>query len=446
MRNCLRKVEHAAADFHAQTLRFHTFLNSGMANLLIPSAITGAVLLVATKMGFISFFQCAFIVLLGFLIGHYITRKIPRYPHAELYEMFKANPLHNGKDADGLIVIVTGSTSGIGQKVAEELFRYGATVILASRNATKGAGVIDEIFAANPGSKGKLVFGKLDTSDLDSVRDFATWVKANYDHVDYLVNNAGIQYGSMDNNAMTNVSMTITSPQGYDTCFATNYMGHFLLTHLLLPMTRGKVVNVASSFHFQADGSTLNPLLGPNGNTPDAAIGDNKPFKHRAQSYGVTKLANVFHAVELQRRLPGYGYPNLKIVSVCPGWVQTNIFGSKDVISYIIDSNSFKIQEGVASAMRAIFDKDLQGGDFVTNQILPFSNFSWFEDFLKTLTERGIRDQVILVLSMVLLAFQSQTYGLHVHKASPECKDEKLTAAFYDWTFAELQKKGYIKD
>lgn len=417
-----------------------------MTNFVIISGATVAAVVVLSKMGAVGFVQGFFIILLGMLIGHYINRTVPSYPHKEIYKMFKENPLHNGKDAEGIVVIVTGSTSGIGQKISEELFRYGATVILASRNASKGQGVIDEIFAANPGSKGKLVFGKLDTSDLDSVREFAVWVKKNFDRVDYLVNNAGIQYGSLDPNPMLNLSVPIDSKQGYDLCFATNYLGHFLLTHQLLPIVRGKVINIASSFHFQADGTTLNPALGSDGKNPDAAFATGKPFKHRAQSYGVTKLANVFHIIELQKRLAGYGHPHIKAVSVCPGWVQTSIFGEKDPIGYFIHSNSFKIQEGVTSAMRAIFDKDLQGGEFVTNQILPFSNYSWFDDMLRELSKRGIRDQVLLIKSMVLLAFQSQSYGLHIHRPSPECQDAKLTAAFYDWTIQELRSKGYITD
>jgi NAD(P)-dependent dehydrogenase (short-subunit alcohol dehydrogenase family) len=396
-------------------------------------------------MGIVAFFQYSFIVLLGFMIGHYINRKVPQYPYMEVYEMFKANPHHKGKsDAEGIVAIVTGSTSGIGQKLAEELFRYGATVIVASRNATKGEGVIQEILAANPGSKGKLVFGKLDTSDLDSVRDFADWVKKNYKQVDYLVNNAGIQYAASENSPMTNMSASITSKQGYDVCFVTNYMGHFLLTHLLLPVISNRIVDIASSFHFQADGTTLNPALGPGGNTPDASIGDNKPFKHRAQAYGVSKLANVFHAVELQKRLAGYGYPNLTVVSVCPGWVQTNILGNKDILAFLIHSNAFKIQEGILSSMAAMFDKDLKGGEFVSNQIMPLSTYPWFDAMLRKLTEKGIRDPTLLILGGAVLMFQSQSYGHHNHTPSPECRDAALTAAFYDWTFEELKKKGYI--
>jgi NAD(P)-dependent dehydrogenase (short-subunit alcohol dehydrogenase family) len=407
------------------------------------SSTTVVGLLILSSVGIIAFLKYFALVSIGYFVYHYINRKIPQYPHTQVYEMFKANPLHNGKDAVGLVTIVTGSTSGIGQKVAEELFRYGATVIIASRNASKAAAVIDEIVACNPGSKGKLVFGKLDTADLDSVRDFAVWFKKHYNHVDYLVNNAGIQYGGMENSPLTNMAASITSKQGYDVCFVTNYLGHFLLTHLLLPLVRGKVVNVGSSFHFQADGKTLNPALGPDGKTPDAAIGDNKGFKHRAQSYGVTKLANVIHARELQKRLAGYGYPTIKAVSVCPGWVQTNIL-AKDIMGYIIHSNAYNIQEGILSSMCAIFDKDHKGGEFVTNQIMPLSTYPWFDSFLKTLTSLGIRDQVVLGLATAVLCLQSQSYGYHIHRPSPEADDAQLTAAFYDWTMEELKRKGYI--
>jgi NAD(P)-dependent dehydrogenase (short-subunit alcohol dehydrogenase family) len=412
--------------------------------LIVVSAVVGG-LVVLSKIGIIAFFKYSVVVTVGLFIFHYVNRKVPQYPSQEVYELFMANPHHGGKvNAEGIVAIVTGSTSGIGQKIAEELFRYGATVIIASRNQSKGEAVIKEIFAANPGSKGKLVFGKLDTSDLDSVRDFAKWVGANYDHIDYLVNNAGIQYGASENSPLTNLSTSITSKQGYDLCFVTNYMGHFLLTHLLLPKLTGRIVNIASSFHFQADGKTLNPALGEDGKTPSAAIGDNKPFTHRARAYGVSKLANVFHAIELQKRLKGYGYGHLTVVSVCPGWVQTGILGHKTVEAHLVHSNAFKPQEGVLSSMAAIFDKDLQGGEFVSNHIMPLSTYPWFDAMLLKLTEKDIRNQVTLLLATAVLFLQSQSYGHHTHKTSPECKDEKLTAAFYDWTLEELKSKGYV--
>jgi len=409
--------------------------------LLVVSAIVGA-LVVVSKMGIIAFFKYCGLVMVAFFVHHFLNRKVPQYPSSEVYKLFKENPYHKGKsNGEDLVIIVTGATSGIGQKIAEEMYRYGATVIIASRNAAKGEAVMEEIMAANPGSRGKLVFGKLEISDLDSVRDFVKWVNSNYKQIDYLVNNAGMQYGATD--AMTNMSASINSKQGYDVCFATNYLGHFLLTHLLLPTVKGRIVNLASSFHFQADGTTLDPAHGHDGKTVEAAFGEGKPFKHRAQAYGVTKLANVLHAVELQRRLKGLGYGHLKIVSVCPGWVQTNILGH-EIVAHVIHSCAFRIQEGILSSMAAIFDKDLQGGEFVSNQIMPLSTYSWFDAMLHKLTEKGIRDQSVLFLGTAVLLLQSQSYGHHNHTPSAEARDEKLSAAFYDWTMAELQKKGYI--
>ena len=395
----------------------------------------------------IEFLECACIVLVGFIIAHFINRKVAIYPRLKVYEMYKENPSHKGKtDAEGMVVIVTGSTSGIGQKISEELFGYGATVILASRNSTKGYIAMEEIKATYPGSKGKLVYGKLDTSDLDSVKEFATWVNINFNHIDYLVNNAGFQYGSLGDSAMTNMSISTTSKQGYDECFAANYLGHFLLTHLLLPTIRERVINIASSLHFQPDGTTLNPKLGTDNHTPIAATNNNKDFKHRAQAYGVSKLANVFHAIELQKRLPDYGYPNLKVISVSPGWVQTNIFGSgsKGIVPYLIHSNAFKLQEGILSSMNALFNQNLHGGEFVSNAIFPLSTYSWYDNLLQTLSKAGVRDQVMLLLGLVSLVVQSQSYGMHTHRPSPECTDTQLTADFYDWTLQELQQKGYI--
>ena len=105
--------------------------------------------------------------------------------------------------------------------------------------------------------------GILDTSDLDSVASFAQHFLTNHTQLHYLVNNAGIHYVSMDDGApMKNLSIPLVSPQGYDLAFATNYLGHFLLTELLLPLiaetsTFGAIINIASTFHYQSDGSML---------------------------------------------------------------------------------------------------------------------------------------------------------------------------------------------
>mmetsp|Transcript_6173 Transcript_6173/g.10308 ORF Transcript_6173/g.10308 Transcript_6173/m.10308 type:complete len:425 (-) Transcript_6173:107-1381(-) len=424
-----------------------------MGNLKIYAIALSVGFAVYSIMGLFAFLQYAFIVMSGFLFAHFVNRKAPQYPTKDIYKLFRENPHHKGEDATGLVIIVTGSTSGIGQRVAQELYAYGATVVIAARNPTKSEGIIEELRTTCPGSKGKLVHGKLDTSDLDSVRDFVTWFNGQFDHVDYLVNNAGIQYGSSENTPLTNMNASIASKQGYDQSFATNYMGHFLLTHLLLPKIKARVINVASSFHFQPDGKSLDPALGSDGKTPDAARSDIPGFRHRVQAYGVTKLAQVLHSKELQRRLPGYGYAatssaggtNITIVSICPGWVRTNILGD-DIMGAIIAANAFPVKEGILSTMGAIFDKSLQGGEFLSNQRIPFRTQSWFDGLLYKLAEMKIRDMCLFGLAFVLNLVQSYTYGYHVHPPSAEADDPALAAALYDWTFNELKEKGYINE
>lgn len=154
----------------------------------------------------------------------------------------------NSININNKLSIVTGSTNGLGKSVSIELFRLGYDVILASRNATKCKHVQTEIANMNIQSKGRVICLNLDTSDFDSVRSFSEIIINTYQTVDILVNNAGIHYGA---SILQNISHM--SAQGFDLSFATNYMGHFLLTELLLPRmeSEGRIVNVASLYHYQ---------------------------------------------------------------------------------------------------------------------------------------------------------------------------------------------------
>ncbi len=172
-----------------------------------------------------------------------------------------------------LIAIVTGSTSGLGEGIASELFKYGFTVIIASHNREKSMRVIDAIHCKYPGSAGRLIFCRLDTSDLQSVEHFSSWFRQTFDHLDYLVNNAGIHYASLENNPLFNTS----------------------------------------------------------------------------------------------------------------------------------------------AAMGAMFDPSLRGGEFVANQILILSCYSWFRSLLEFTTKHKLREPLVLLLAIVQVFTQSQSYGYHVH-------------------------------
>ncbi|NWT46966.1 RDH12 dehydrogenase, partial [Uria aalge] len=111
--------------------------------------------------------------------------------------------------------------AGIGKCVALDLARRNARTILACRNRERGQAAVEEIRAAtgNPA----VLLRLLDTSSLASVRAFAQAVLREEKRLDVLVNNAGL----------TGLPFTIT-PEGLEKTFATNYLGPFLLTNLLL--------------------------------------------------------------------------------------------------------------------------------------------------------------------------------------------------------------------
>lgn len=356
---------------------------------------------------------------------------------------------YNKTDLKNTILIVTGATSGIGLSLAKELYSLNATVIFASRNKSKAEKIINEIKAEYPNSTGVFDIGVLDTEDLASIKEFANWYKKKYDRVDYLINNAGIQYGSIPGNPLFNLDTPILSKQGYDQMFVTNYMGHFLLTELLLPIITDKVINVSSGFHFFSEGETLMPTEHKASGKvmPDAAIGENRGPKHRRAAYAVTKLAQVLHTKELQRRIDKSDLPNkntIKAVTICPGWVQTNILGA-DPVARFISFHSFPSRAGLLDIMSALFDKSLEGGSYVTNYLLPFRRYSWFDSMLTTTSKLGIRKMVTLLLGMLMLMMESWSYGYHKKDPSSlESRDPILAAKLYDWTRSELVEKGYL--
>ena len=181
---------------------------------------------------------------------------------------------------------------------------------------------------------------------------------------------------------------------------------------------------------------------------PPAAVGHDddgtpKGFQHRSDAYSVSKLAQVLHVKELQRRISHEGQSSVKCISVCPGWVQTNILPS-DWVGSAIKYNSYNVQDGILSAMGAMFDPSLHGGEFVANQILISSRYSWFRSLLQFTTIYKLREPLVLLLAIVQVFTQSQSYGYHVHESSPESYDTYLQSDLYEWTLRDLIDKGYI--
>ena len=144
---------------------------------------------------------------------------------------------------EGRTVLVTGSTDGIGKETALQLARMGATVLLHGRDPKKGHAVLEEI-RKKTGSD-RLEFYLADLSSQRQVRSLAAEVLDNNNHLDVLINNAGI---FMPERKMTE--------EGIETTFAVNYLAPFLLTRELYDLLKqsapSRIVNVASIAHWNA--------------------------------------------------------------------------------------------------------------------------------------------------------------------------------------------------
>ena len=199
---------------------------------------------------------------------------------------------------------VTGASSGIGRAMVEALAARGGSVVLAARSEERTRPVLNAIRARHPGARVELAL--VDVSDLRSVRRAAESFLATGRPLDVLVNNAGV------------AGTRTLSADGFDMTYATNHIGPFLLTNLLLPAVQrapqGRVVNVSSVGHLQAKGIDWSML--------DRRT---EPGRSGFRDYAVTKLMNVLHAKELARRLAG---TRVTTYALHPGGVASNIWRS----------------------------------------------------------------------------------------------------------------------
>lgn len=203
------------------------------------------------------------------------------------------------------IILVTGATSGIGKVTATELAKTGAHLVLLARSAEKAAATQREIRAVAGHDRVDVLLA--DLADLQQVRRAAAEFNARYPRLDVLVNNAGLIFGAQRQ----------LSVDGNELGLATNHLGPFLLTALLLDKLRAspaaRVVNLASKAHVMAK--------------PDLADIQSERHYSAMRVYANTKLYNIMFTQELARRLRAHGIANVTANAVHPGVVASN-FGA----------------------------------------------------------------------------------------------------------------------
>ena len=202
-----------------------------------------------------------------------------------------------GIDLHGKNAIVTGASSGLGIETARALAAAGATVTLPVRNLEKGEQVAADIRATTKNEAVRVAL--LDLASFDSVRQFTD----TFDQpLHILINNAALMACPLTR-----------SPNGYEAQFATNHLGHFLLTGRLIPQL--KAAAPARVVALSSVGHRLSPI-----HFDDIHFTQRKYDKWLA--YGQAKTANALFALELNRRLSPFG---ITANAVHPGGIMTGL-------------------------------------------------------------------------------------------------------------------------
>lgn len=229
------------------------------------------------------------------------------------------------------IALVTGGNRGIGFEVCRQLATRGFTVLLTARDFAKAKAAARKLDGA-----GTLEPLALDVADSRSIEEAAAEVKRRYDHLDVLINNAGINYDTWETVENADINGTVIETIG------TNLLGPWRMCQAFLPLLRksraGRIVNVSSE-----SGSLASMGAGP-------------------PAYQVTKAALNAMTRTLAAELRS---AHILVNAACPGWVATDMGGA---------SAPRNVAEGAASIMWAatLPDNGPTGGFFRDGKPLPW--------------------------------------------------------------------------
>jgi len=242
---------------------------------------------------------------------------------------------------DNKIFVVTGATSGIGKALIEDLAKTGETIVMVARNADRGSAVLNEITSAtqNP----NLDLQLCDLSVLSSVRNLAQILNSKYQKINVLINNASVYKRKR-----------VTTVEGFEEMFATNHLGPFLLTNLLLELLQAgvqengsaHVLNITAPSTVQLDFNDLQ---------------SEKKF-NSLTAFGATKMANLLFTFALARRLENTG---ITVNAIHPGLARSSLmkesFPLLRLFTWLISSPPQKVTENIVQPATASAYEQMSG-------------------------------------------------------------------------------------
>ncbi len=251
---------------------------------------------------------------------------------------WNSNNIPNQKDT---IVIITGATSGLGKEATKVLSGKNATVVMAVRNIEKGKNVAKEISQTFPNAI--IDVRKLELNSLKSIQTFAEGVKSSYDHLDILINNAGVMACPFSK-----------TEDGFEIQMGVNHLGHFALTGHLMPLLKktkaARIVATSSVAHRQ-------------GNIDFDDINWKKRTYDTGKAYGDSKLANLYFTYELAKKLQGDSAAPI-VTAAHPGWTSTDLQRHSLFFRVLNPIFSQNVENGVLPTLRAAIDEVAKPGDY----------------------------------------------------------------------------------
>jgi NAD(P)-dependent dehydrogenase (short-subunit alcohol dehydrogenase family) len=201
------------------------------------------------------------------------------------------------------IAVITGANRGLGLATARRLGRAGVTVLVGARTPAKGREAVERLRAEGLDAEALTI----DVDSASSIREAATDVERRYGRLDILVNNAGILPEATRDDAGGPLDLPV-----FRASFETNVFGAVAVTNELLPLLRrspsGRIVNISSTM----------------GSLTDQGDPSSPYFGLIVPAYQMSKAALNGFTVALSKILADTA---IKVNSVCPGWVQTDLGG-----------------------------------------------------------------------------------------------------------------------
>ncbi|NGN70185.1 SDR family NAD(P)-dependent oxidoreductase [Streptomyces sp. A7024] len=247
------------------------------------------------------------------------------------------------------VYLVTGGNAGIGYFTAEQLAGTGATVVLGSRSAARAEAAMDAIRGRVPGARVRSV--GLDLADLGSLSASVEALGA--DHLDAVVHNAGVLLEGPERKE---------TADGNEIHFGTNHLGHFALTHWLMPLLEaapGARVVTVGSFAAKSERLDLDDL-------------QTRTDYRAKRTYARSKLAQMYFGLELDRRLRAAG-STVSSVVVHPGGALDSLTPSRPPVHVRKAGTALRAapaalvlqgkHDGARPAVRAVLDPRIAGGE-----------------------------------------------------------------------------------